>query len=202
MKSGFRALSLFPMTAIVVASGTAFAQTNDALTNQARQVIGAAQPIHVQAVITGIDPSTRTLIVHGPRGDSTVLVNKEVTGFDQLHIGDQVDVQYKNALLSNVEKVTGKDQGLRKRVDTQTYSPASGANGASGFDSSRQVEILATVVRVDKKHHTVTLRGPWRTETMDLPPDLAADNLKKGDTVHAVFVSAAAVKVTPVAASK
>ena len=128
------------------------------------------------------------------------LVGKEVTNFDQLHIGDRVDVDYKNALLVRAEKVTGADKGMRARVDTTAYEPTSGAKGVSGFDAQRQVEIYATVQSIDMKKRKITLRGPWRTETLDLLPEFAAEKLKKGDTIHAVFVSATAVQVTPVAA--
>ncbi|WP_244816913.1 hypothetical protein [Caballeronia sp. Lep1P3] len=191
-----RALSILPMTVLAAAMSAASAQGNDDLSKEAQQVIASAPPVHVQATITGIDPSSRMVTVHGPHRDATVIVSKEVTNFDQLRVGDKVDVLYKNALLVTAERVTGA--GIRKRVDTQTLTPASGPGGASGFDSSRQVEVLATVENIDKKRRTITLRGPWRTETLDMSPDFASQKLKKGDTVHAVFVSAAAVKVTPV----
>jgi hypothetical protein len=192
-----RALSILFLTSIAAAGGAASAQNSDDLNKQAQQVIAEVPPIHVQATITGIDPSSRMVTVRGPRGDATVLVSKEVTNFDQLRVGDKVDVLYKNALLVTADKVSGSGKGVRKRVDTQTYTPASDAGGVSGFESSRKMEVLATVEKVNMKRHTITLRGPWRTETLDIPPDSEALKLKKGDTVHAVFVSAAAVKVTP-----
>lgn len=192
-----RALSMLVSTSIAAFGVTAIAQSNDDLNKLSQQVIAAAPPIHVQATITGIDPSTRMVTLGGPHRDATVLVDKQVTNFDQLRVGDKVDVLYKNALLVTADKVAGSDTGVRKRVDTQTYRPASEAGGVSGFESSRRVEVLATVEKIDKKQRTVTLRGPWRTETLDYPPDFDAKHLKKGDTVHAVFVSAAAVRVTP-----
>ncbi|MDR5739847.1 hypothetical protein P9255_08065 [Caballeronia sp. LZ019] len=192
-----RALSILVLTSIAAAGGAASAQGSDELNRDAQQVIAAAPPIHIQATITGIDPSTRMVTLRGPHRDATVLVDRQVTNFDQLRVGDKVDVLYKNALLVTADKVTGGEKGLRKRVDTQTYSPASEAGGVSGFESSRRVEVLATVEKIDRKQRTVTLRGPWGTETLDYPADFDAQQLKKGDTVHAVFVSAAAVRVTP-----
>ncbi|WP_241269975.1 MULTISPECIES: hypothetical protein [unclassified Caballeronia] len=188
--------------AIIVATpGAVFAQADDALSKEAQEVIASAQPVHIQATITGIDPASRMVTVHGPRGDASFIVSKEVTNFDQLHVGDKVDVLYKNALLVTAEKVNGRGKGVRTRVDTQSIAPASGPGGASGFESSRRVEILATVEHIDNKRHTITLRGPWRTETLDISPALEEQKLRKGDTVHAVFVSAAAVKVTPASAT-
>ncbi|BCQ25012.1 hypothetical protein NK8_31890 [Caballeronia sp. NK8] len=192
------AISILCASAIVTSMGFAMAQ-NAPLAKSAQEIVGQAEPIHVQATIVGIDAANRTLTVRGPRGDALVLVNKEVTNFDKLHIGDRVDVLYKNALLVSAEKV--KSNGTRARTDTTTYQPTSGANGTTGFDATRQVEVIATVESVNNKKRTIALRGPWRTETFDLTPDIAAEKLKKGDTIHAVFVSATAVQVTPASAA-
>jgi Cu/Ag efflux protein CusF len=173
---------------------------NDALIKQAQETLAAAPSQHIQATITGIEPDKRTVTLRGPHREVRLVVSKDVTNFDQLHVGDKVDVDYKNALLVTAEKVTGKEAGERKRSDKQSVTPASsGPNGESSFESARQTEIVATVEHIDPKHHKITLRGPWRTETIDLTPEFESQKFKKGDTVHAVFVSAAAVKVTPVA---
>ena len=118
--------------------------------------------------------------------------SQQVAGFDQLKVGDRVDVLYKNALLVKADKVTGKDNGIRKRVDTQVYEPASG-----GFEAARQIEVLATVQKIDHKNRLVTLRGAYQTQTLEVGPDVDLKDVKVGDTIHAVFVSAAAVQVTP-----
>jgi prolyl oligopeptidase PreP (S9A serine peptidase family) len=192
------AISLLCASAIVASMGLAVAQ-DEPLAKSADKVVSLAEPIHVQATIVGIDAANRTLTVRGPHGDATVLVNQEVTNFDKLHVGDRVDVRYKNALLVSASKVKGT--GERERIDTATYQPTSGAHGVTGFDATRQVEVIATVENVNNKKRTITLRGPWRTETLDLTPDFAAEKLKKGDTIHAVFVSATAVQVTPVSST-
>ncbi len=159
----------------------------------AQGIVSEVQPVHVKAEIVGIDPGSRTLTLKGPGGNAVVvLVNQEVAGFDQLKIGDRVDVLYKNALLLKAEKVTGADKGIRARVDTQVYAPASG-----GFASARQVEVLATVQKIDHKKRLVTLRGAYQTQTLHAGPDVDLKGVKVGDTIHAVFVSAAAVQVTP-----
>lgn len=151
------------------------------------------QPVHITAEIVGIDPGTRTLTLKGPAGNTVdVLVSQQVVGFDKLKLGDRVDILYKNALLVKAEKVTGANKGIRARVDTQVYAPASG-----GFESARQIEVLATVQKIDRKKRLVTLRGAHQTQTLEVGPDVDLKDLKVGDTIHAVFVSAAAVQVTP-----
>ncbi|MFM0737313.1 hypothetical protein PQQ51_08730 [Paraburkholderia xenovorans] len=165
----------------------------DALASAAQGIVSAVPPVHVKAQIVGIDPGSRTLTLKGPGGNAVVvLVSQQVEGFDKLKVGDRVDVLYKNALLVKADKVTGKDKGIRARVDTQVYAPASG-----GFESARQVEVLATVQKIDRKKRLVTLRGATQTQTLQVGPDVELHDIKVGDTIHAVFVSAAAVQVTP-----
>jgi Cu/Ag efflux protein CusF len=187
--------------AALLVAATAAAQpvwAQDALASAAQGVVSAVQPVHVKAQIVGIDPGTRTLTLKGPGGNAlVVLVSQQVAGFEQLKIGDRVDVLYKNALLVKAEKVTGADKGVRARVDTQVYAPASG-----GFGSAQQVEVLATVQKIDRKKRLVTVRGAYQTQTLEVGPDVDLKDVKVGDTIHAVFVSAAAVQVTPQEATK
>ncbi|ASW02809.1 hypothetical protein [Paraburkholderia aromaticivorans] len=179
------------MVAAFAAAQPAWAQ--DAMASAAQGVVSAVEPVHVKAQIVGIDPGSRTLTLKGPDGNAVVvMVSQQVAGFDQLKVGDRVDVLYKNALLVKAEKVTGKDKGVRARVDTQVYAPASG-----GFESARQVEVLATVQKIDRKKRLVTLRGAYQTQTLQVGQDVDLKDVKVGDTIHAVFVSAAAVQVTP-----
>jgi hypothetical protein len=126
----------------------------------------------------------------------TVAVGKEVTNFNTLKIGDRVDVQVRDAMLIRATKASAKGDELRKRVDTEVYAPAS---GSQGFGAVHETEIVATVQSINSKNKTITLRGPWHTETFDLSSEIAAYKLKPGDTVHAVLISATAVEVTPTA---
>jgi Cu/Ag efflux protein CusF len=155
--------------------------------------VSAVQPVHLKATIVGIDPGSRALTLKGAGGNVVVvLVGQQVAGFEKLRVGDRVDALYKNALLVKADRVDGKGKGIRERVDTQVYAPASG-----GFESARQVEVLATVQKIDRKRRLVTLRGAYQTQTLEAGPQVDLTGVKVGDTIHAVFVSAAAVEVTP-----
>jgi hypothetical protein len=182
--------------ACLLASAHVNAQTDDQLTSDAIKTALASEPHHLQAQIVGIDSGSRTLSLKGAKGHVIpVAVGPQITNFDSLKIGDRVDVLIKEALLLRAVKSTVQDAGLRKRVDTSAFAPAS---GTAGFGAAKEVEIIATVQRIDQKKKTITLRGPWHTDTFGLPPELAAKKLKAGDTVHVVFISATAVEVTPV----
>ncbi len=185
------------MHAVVMVAAFAAAQpgwAQDQMASTAQGVLSAVQPVHMKAEITGIDAGARALTLKGAGGNTVVvLVGQQVDGFDQLKVGDRVDVLYKNALLTKAEKVSGADKGIRKRVDKEVYTPAS-----SGFESTRRTEVLATVEKIDHKKRLVTLRGAYQTQTLEAGPEVDLTDVKVGDTIHAVFVSAAAVQITPV----
>src|SRR5215470_2854999 len=156
MKKAMGAAALLAMAYMVQ---PAYAQ--DSLASTAEGVIGAVQPVHIQAKIIGIDTASRMVTLQGAEGRTAmILVSDEVPGFDKLKVGDNVDAEYKNALLVTAEKVKGADKGIRERVDTQVYQPASG-----GYQTAKQVEVLATVQKIDRKKRTVTLRGAYQTQT-------------------------------------
>jgi hypothetical protein len=58
------------------------------------------------------------------------------------------------------------------------------------------VQVLATIEKVDVKRRLITLRGPLRTGTVKAGPDVSLADLKVGDSVRAVYITATAVKVT------
>ena len=173
------------------------AQTDRQLSSAAIQSALNAPPKQLHAQIVGIDAGARSLTLKGVKGRViTVAVGKEVTNFDALKIGDRVDVQVRDAMLIRAMKASSKGDELRKRVDTEVYAPAS---GSQGFGAVHETEIVATVQSINSKNKTITLRGPWHTETFDLSSEIAAYKLRPGDTVHAVLISATAVEVTPTA---
>ncbi|SAP34807.1 hypothetical protein AWB69_06364 [Caballeronia udeis] len=183
--------------ALLMVTAHVSAQTDQQLSSAAIQSALNAPPKQIHAQIVGIDPVTRTLTLKGAKGRvMPVVIGKEVTNFDALKIGDRVDVQVRESMLVRVVKASAKGDELRKRVDTEVYAPAS---GSQGFGAVHETEIVATVQSINNKNKTITLRGPWRTETFDLSSEIAAYKLKPGDTVHAVLISATAVEVTPTA---
>ena len=189
LKTGLKRTTIKAAMLLTVAlSYPAFAQ--NASSNDAQKAVGAAALVHVQATVIGIDPVSNSVSLRGPRGNVAVIdVDPQVGDVKKLQIGDKVDIAYRNAILLAVDKT--KSNGIRERVETNAALPASDGVVAS----ARRVEVLATVQKIDRKKRLVTLRGPVRTEVLEVGPDVSIDKLKVGDTVHAVFVSAAAAEV-------
>ncbi|MGA7782404.1 MAG: hypothetical protein WCA85_32460 [Paraburkholderia sp.] len=174
------------------------ASAQDALTSAAQTAVLDEQPVHLKAQIVSIDRAARVLTLRGPQGNQVdITVGPQADNLATLEVGDTVELLYKNALLVTAQRVTGGAKGVRERVDTRVSLPA-----ASGYDAAHQVEVEATVEKIDSKTRHVTLRGAYRTVTLDASKDVNLDQLKVGDTIHAVFVSAYAVRVTPVTAAQ
>ncbi|KVL25564.1 hypothetical protein WT21_12010 [Burkholderia territorii] len=165
----------------------------DKLATATQVLIDNVAPIELQARVIEIDREARTLALEGKHGNIAVIaVRPDVKGFDDLKVGDTVKVAYKNAVLMTADKVKAGNDGIRERVETQTYAP-----GGTGYDATRKVEVVATVSRIDIKKRLVTLRGATRTQTLYANPAIDLTALKPGDTVHAVFQSATAVEIVP-----
>lgn len=91
-------------------------------------------------------------------------------------------------------KAEKADERTRARDSKQADSPASG-----GFVAWRQTDVRATVVKIDRQKRLVTLRDAHRTQTLEAAPDVDLRNIEAGDTIRAVFASAAAVQIAPAA---
>jgi Cu/Ag efflux protein CusF len=156
------------------------------------QGVGAETLVHAQAVVVGIDAGTNTVTIKGPRGNIVdIAVNPDVANVSNLKVGDVLNIAYREALLVALDKVATR--GVRERKESSAALPASGGIVAA----ARKVEVIATVQNINSKAHRVTLRGPQQTVTLDVSPDVSLSGIKKGDSVRAVFVSAAAVQVVP-----
>lgn len=186
--------SLSRMKAVPLALAILLAAAYPAVAQEAAsgpRAVGAAALLHVQARVVEIDANSNSVTLLGPRGNLAVIdVNPQVADVKKLHVGDTVNIAYQKAVLIGIDKLA--TSGIRERVDTELAQPAS--NGVVA--SARHVEVVATIQKVDRKHRTVTLRGPTRTETLDVAPDISLDGLKVGDSVRAVFVVAAAASVS------
>jgi Cu/Ag efflux protein CusF len=185
--------SLLVWTFVTTATLTphASAQTVAVVSATGPGTLGAATVIRTKATVIGIDLASRTAILHGVGGHTfDVTVSPEVGDLGKLRVGDKVDIAYQASLLIHADKV--KSNGIRERVVTDEILPASGGVAAS----AHTVQVLATIEKVDVKRRLVTLRGPLRTGTIEVAPDVPLAGLKVGDSVRAELSTATAVQVT------
>ncbi|WP_153099179.1 hypothetical protein [Paraburkholderia hayleyella] len=172
------------------ASGAAAASAPAANAVGQQAGVGEETTAHLEATVVGIDAISNSVTVRGQRGNLVIIqIAPEVGNVGKLHIGDTVNIGYRNALLMRADKV--KSNGIRERIDTMVTTPASDGMTASAHN----VQILATIQKLDHKRRLLTLRGATRTETFHVPNNISLKGLKVGDSVQAEFVSATAIQV-------
>jgi Cu/Ag efflux protein CusF len=181
--------SMLASATLAVHGIAAIAQDSQPASAPNALVIGAVMT--ADARVASIDADTNSVVLRGPRGNLfDVQVNPDVGDVRKLRVGDTVHIAYKGAVLLSADKVNSN--GIRSRIETDATTPASG--GASA--TVRHVQVVATVQKIDRKNREVTLRGPVRTLTLGVAPDVPLDNLKVGDSIQADYVGAAAVQIT------
>ena len=123
----------------------------------------------------------------------TVTAGPEVKNFDKLKVGDQVDMQYVEALTLELKKGGGMVVGRTEKADAVGAKKGETPGGAVG----RQVTVVADVVAVDPAKQVVTLKGPKQTVDLRVADPQQFKRIAKGDQVEATFTQAFAVAVEP-----
>jgi len=173
---------------------SANAQTGGAVVGTAPGKAMMAETVKATATITAIDKASRDVTLKGPQGNSmTVTAGPDVKNFDMLKVGDQVDIQYIEALTLELKKGGGLVVGRTDTTDKVGAKKGEQPGGAIG----RQVTIVADVVAVDPAKQVVTLKGPKETVNLRIADPEQFKRIAKGDQVEAKFTQAVAMAVEP-----
>lgn len=158
-----------------------------------RQAVAKDALRHIQARVTGIDPAHNSVTLRDASGEMVVFeLSSKSSSVENLQPGDMVSITYRNAILTRLDKVVSN--GIRERIETEVMQPTPDGE----VNSTRSVEFVATVLKIDRKNRQLTLRGPTQTQEFDAAPAVSLGGLKVGDTVRAEFVSAVAASVARV----
>ena len=168
------------------------AQTGAGMAAKGPGVAGAAKTVEITATITAIDPKKREVTLKGPEGNEVVVeAGSQVKNFSQMKVGDQVKVEYVEALTLELKK--GGGQPVARTTDAGGVRAKEGEMPAAG--AGRKVTVVADVVNVDPQTQTVTLRGPERTLDLKVRDPAQFALVAKGDQVQVTYAEALAVKV-------
>jgi Cu/Ag efflux protein CusF len=161
--------------------------------------VSMAATVKAVGTVEAIDKATRQVTIKGPKGNvATVTAGPDVRNFDQIKVGDQVIVQYLEALSLTLKK-DGKE--LRARTDTTDAARAAAGDKPAGV-VARQTEVTADVIAVNAKTQVITLRGPKQTVELKVPDAAQFKLIKVGDQIQAVYTEAVALSVEPAAPAK
>jgi hypothetical protein len=147
----------------------------------------------VSATVQKVDLKNRVVTLKGPEGNVFDLqVGEEVKNLPQVRKGDEVVATYYESIGITVKKPGEAEPGISTSEDLRTAKPGEkpAAVGA------RQVTIVATVVGLNKKKSTATIKGPrGKTVTVTVKDRKKLDNVAVGDMVEVVYTEALAITV-------
>jgi Cu/Ag efflux protein CusF len=164
----------------------------------ARNLPGVAIGAGVTAVATveAVNQETREVTLRKEDGSSvTFVAGDEVRNLAQVRTGDRVIVEYDVGLLMALSE-PGTAAPARADVVETARAPV-GARPAGAV--RRTVAATGTVIEIDERARTVTLRGPRQTVTLPVQPDIDLSEVEVGDRVEALYQETLGIRVEPVA---
>ena len=153
--------------------------------------VGEARLVTVRGTVEAIDKEKQTVTLKGPKKTLTVKV-RDPQKLDAIKVGDPVIGKYYESLMIELKKPGEGTPGVTAEKATAASKPGEVPAGAIG----QQVTVTATIVAVDKKAGTVTIKGPeGNTVTVKArdPKNLA--KVKAGDNVDITYTEALAISL-------
>jgi hypothetical protein len=148
-----------------------------------------------EGTVTKIDKKTRTIFFKNNEGESKFIAGPEIKSFDQIKVGDRLNVTYELAVA--IELIKTKSDGVRSKVET-----ASEVTSKPGEKPTRTITntttIIADIIAVDRPKKLVSVKGPSGKVTIVTVknPQLLAD-VNVGEQVRVIYFDAMAASITP-----
>jgi len=180
------ACALSPTLAQQPAPGKAPVQIKDA---EAR-----LEAIKVTAVVTAVDQKNRIVTLRGPEGNEfSVLADAAVKNFPQIKVGDNLVVEYIQAVALDFQK--GDGIRMMSSIDDSARAKAGARPGAAALS---KVTVVSNIWAVNQAKGTVLVRGPFGhfAEVKLKDPALLA-GVKVGDQMKVTYTDAVAIGFTP-----
>jgi len=150
-----------------------------------------------RATVTAIDPATREVTIQGDHGPVTIQVGPDVKNFNNLKVGDRVNISYYQGTAAQLVKggKTVKDPAVS--TFAQGNSPGLRPSGLVGASATVTVKIqdvnlptnTVAFTRSDGTTHIVQVKSPEMQSFLR--------ELKRGDTVQVTFTDSVAVEILP-----
>ncbi len=177
-------LIAFALT-VAVAPAHVLAQETDA---SPRQI---AQYVSVIATVEAVDKRRRKVTLRGPSGDTHIVkVGEEIEGFDQVDVGDEVEIEFFQDMISEIREPTPEELNTPLRIVEAT------PENNPGTRSLRIIHAVVTVESIDRENMTVTVRGPMGgTRTLPVIFEERLDQAQVGDTAIITYTEAMAVSL-------
>jgi Cu/Ag efflux protein CusF len=166
--------------------------------NQGEPLLTKAAVVSAQATIVGINYDTRevTLEIPNKPGDNfvDVVVSDDVQNLSQIRFGDQVTVEYIEAVSVTLFRAGEVEPGVDVTVAAANAVPGARPARAAGIEKS----ITVVVEGVDRSNELVGLRMPdGARKVVKVSNPAILERVSTGDKVRISFVRALATRITP-----
>ena len=157
--------------------------------------LSAQQAVTVTATVKDIDQKDRVVTLLGPDGQDVVFrAGPEVRNLGQVKRGDHVQATYYESLVVQLLK----PGSAKPTIETASDADRAKLGERPGAAAAESTRVVATVVSVDKKNSTVTLRGPRGNEkTLPVRNPKQLELIKKNDLVEVTYTEAIGIAVNP-----
>ncbi len=139
------------------------------------------------------------MTLKGPKGRTLTFDVRDKQKLEMIQVGDPVVATYMEAVAYKVLKAGSGTPGVSVKEGTTTSKPGETPAGAVG----REVTVTATITAIDKKAHTVTIKGPQgNSETIKAKDPKNLEAIKVGDLVDITYAQALVVSLDKPAPAK
>jgi ribosomal protein S1 len=154
----------------------------------------------VTATVAEINYATRRATLKMPDGSMVpVAVSEAAYNFDQVKVGDLVDISYTQSVAVKLDKDSGGEAGVSTSSGLERAPKGQKPQGTM----YNAIDVRAKVVAVDNQTRTVTLSGP-DGKVFPVVADSSVqnfENIKVGDMVVVRYTEAVAISVRPASPS-
>ena len=149
--------------------------------------------VSIAATVVKVDQKSRVVTLRDSDGKVfDVKVGDVVKNLPQVKKGDQVVTTYYESLALTLKK-PGE---AKPALDTDVVLDRAKAGEKPGGAVAAQMTLTATVVGLNKKKGTITLKGPkGKTKTITARDPKRLEPVKVGDLVEATYTEAVAISV-------
>jgi len=152
---------------------------------------------HVSATVEAIDAATRLITLKGPNATLSFVAGPEVRNFDNIHVGDTVNVAYYEAIAAELKK-----KGTSATEPSATVAAARAPVGdAPAAYAGKSVTVPVKIESYDMATDTVVFVNPaGERHTVAIQAENMKElgrTLKPGDEVEITYTEALAIEVTP-----
>ena len=157
--------------------------------------VSVQQSTTVSATVKAVDQTSRVVTLLASNGEEIVFrAGPEVRNLAQVKKGDVVQATYYESIAIEVMKPGTATPGITTASDADRAK----LGAKPGAAAAASTKVVATVVKIDKKNSTVTLKGPRGNEkTLPVKNPMHLDAVKVGDLVEVVYTEAIGIAVLP-----